>query len=212
YHGHQRSRHRAAQDHVAHRVAAGPGSFPRIPWTSPPQGGHPRRTGRSPAGYPDRVSGPGANSQLSFPPANSTNSTFPWQLARVLRDRFTDVERGGDDPVLLHRMGDRVTLARGCALRPPDIAELELLGQHLQQSGRHERPRTHVARLLLDPYDLAQFRVTGRELEDLGLRERVQQLNAADRPVGIALALGVPEQVVVDLAGAQGQPGDPLGV
>ena len=55
------------------------------------------------------------------------------ELARVLRDRLADVQRGGDDPVLLVRVGDRVALARGGALGPPDVAELQVLGQDLQQ-------------------------------------------------------------------------------
>ncbi len=65
------------------------------------------------------------------------------------------------------------------------------------------RAGAHVARLLLGPHDLAQIRVGPDELGDLPLREGIEQFDATDRDARVVLARGVPDQVVVDLAGAQ---------
>ena len=65
------------------------------------------------------------------------------------------------------------------------------------------RAGAHVARLLLHPHDLLEVRVGLDELEDLALRERVQQLDAADRDALVALARRAADEVVVDLAGAE---------
>src|SRR4051812_25837066 len=57
---------------------------------------------------------------------------LPGLLDRVDRDRDIQIQRGADDAVLLDGVGGRVALARRGALRPADVAELELRGQDLQ--------------------------------------------------------------------------------
>jgi hypothetical protein len=52
-----------------------------------------------------------------------------------------------------------------------------MLWQDLKQARGHERAGAHVARFLLRPHYLAQAGVAGHEFEDLGLRERVQELD-----------------------------------
>src|ERR1700730_5642373 len=133
------------------------------------------------------------------------------QLVRVLRQRLAQVKRGGDDPVLLGRVGDRIALARRGSLGAPDVAELKRLGQHLEQAWRHERAGAHVAWLLLDPDDLPELRVARDELHQLALRERVQELDAPNRDPGMLWPGRVTDQVVVDLSRAQDQAGDLLG-
>src|ERR1700742_1045139 len=46
------------------------------------------------------------------------------QLARELRHRLLEIERGGEDAVLLGGVGDGVALARGGPLGTPDVAEV----------------------------------------------------------------------------------------
>ena len=72
-------------------------------------------------------------------------------LGRIDRHRHVRVERGADDPGLLHRVRGRIALARRRALGPADVAELELAREDLQQPRRHVRAGAHVARLLLHP-------------------------------------------------------------
>src|SRR3954470_2146745 len=101
-------------------------------------------------------------------------------FARIHRYRNAQVERGADDPGLLHGVRGRVALARRGALGPPDVAELDVGGQDLQQARGHVRAGAHVARLLLHPHDLAQVRVAPYLFHDLRLREGVEQLDAGD--------------------------------
>src|SRR3954447_12755445 len=132
------------------------------------------------------------------------------RLGRVDRDGDREVQRGADDPVLLHRVRGRVALARRRALGPADVAELERGGEHLEQARGHVRAGAHVARLLLDPDDLAQVRVARDLLLDLALREGGEELDARDRHALVVLARGVALEVVEDLARAQGEAGDLL--
>src|SRR5205807_1845893 len=134
---------------------------------------------------------------------DSTGLALARGLLRVLRHRHGQVQRGADDPRLLLDVGDRIALARRCALGPPDVAEAQALGEHLQQARRHVRAGAHVARLLLDPDDLAQVGVAVDELEDLLLGERIEQLDTTDRHARVPLAVGVADDVVVDLARAE---------
>ena len=61
----------------------------------------------------------------------------------------------------------------------------------------------HVARLLLHPDDPLEVRVALHQLDELGLGERVEELDARDRDVVLPLALLVAVDVVVDLARAE---------
>src|SRR5579875_858783 len=129
---------------------------------------------------------------------------------RELGDGGGEVERGGDDPLLLEGVGDRVSLAGGRPLGPPDVPELELRREDLPQPSGHVGAGTHVARLLLHPHQLAQPRVARDQGQQLALRERVEQLHPADRHLR---ALGpplMPDQLVVELAAAQDQARDQL--
>src|SRR6202042_2407574 len=49
-------------------------------------------------------------------------------LTRVLRDRLGEVQRGGDDPVLLLGVGNRIALPGGGTLRAADVAEVQGFG------------------------------------------------------------------------------------
>ena len=99
----------------------------------------------------------------------------------------------------------RVALARRGAVRAADVVELHALGKHLPLAvaREHEAPRAHVLRLLLDPDDLFQVRVAQDQLDDLLARERVEDLDARDRDLLVALVALVPGQVVVDPARAE---------
>src|SRR3954468_3767908 len=124
-------------------------------------------------------------------------------LRRIHRNRNAQVERGPDDPGLLHGVRGRVALARRGALRPADVAELDVGRQDLQQARRHVRAGAHVARLLLHPHDLAQVRVALDLLEDLRLRERIEELDPGDRDALVVLAGRMALEVVVELARAE---------
>src|SRR4051812_22208432 len=175
--------------------------------------GHPRATGGTlePAEFARLVTALGlgrAGPERPPPargPAVSGRLSLAGFLGRVDRHPHARVERGPDDPVLLERVGGRVALARARALGPADVAELEVAREDVQQARRHVRAGAHVPRLLLDPQDLAQVRVARDLLQDLGLGEGVEQLDAGDRDVLLALARGVALEVVVDLARAEDQ-------
>src|SRR4051794_29543593 len=125
------------------------------------------------------------------------------QLLRVHPYGPREVQRGLHDAALLLRVRGRVALGRRGALGPADVAELQLARQDLHEARGHVRAGAHVARLLLQPDDFSEVRVAGDELEDLALRERIQQLDAADRDALVVRALLRADEVVVDLARAE---------
>ncbi len=144
-------------------------------------------------------------------PAEGRDSALAGELARVLRDRLREVERGGDDPVLLDGVGDRIALARGGALGPADVAEVRgaragpAAGAATCARGR---PCCAAPPGPRRPRGGSGSCATSSRIS--ALRERVEQLDPADRHVGlVGLARAWwPDEVVVDLAGAQDQPRD----
>src|ERR1700729_3110028 len=149
--------------------------------------GHAMRDGSN-ATAAERVSQP----RLELP--------FAGELPRILGYGLADVQRGRDDPVLLVRVGDRVALAGRRALGAADVAELEVPREDLHEARAHVGAGAHVARLLLDPHDLLERRIALGKGEDFSLRERIQQLDAADRDARVVLARLVAGELVVDLA------------
>src|SRR5947209_18322231 len=102
-------------------------------------------------------------------------------------------------------MGDGVSLARRSSLRPADVAEHQRLGEDLPQPRGHVGPGAHVPRLLLDPHHLSQLWVLRDQREDLGLGERIQELDPPYRNLRALRAPLVPDELVVELAAAQEQ-------
>ena len=124
------------------------------------------------------VVGTGGRSARRRRPARCQRS--PGVLTGYSETGIDEVQGGLDDPRLLGDVGGRIALARRRALGPADVAELQPLGQDLHEAREHVRAGAHVARLLLRPDDLLEVRVALDELEDLRLRERIEQLDAAD--------------------------------
>src|ERR1700759_4922692 len=77
--------------------------------------------------------------------------TLAGLLARVLRDRLGGSPRGGGDPGRLPGGGDRVAISGGGPLGATDVAEVQVVGEDLQQPRGHVGAGAHVAGLFLDP-------------------------------------------------------------
>src|SRR5262245_4724539 len=109
--------------------------------------------------------------------------------------------------VLLGRVD--LVRARGRARRlgTPDVGELGAVEQRASQAVVDELPGTHVPGFFLHPEDLLRVRVGFEEPPELGLRERVELLDAqeGDR-IDRALAAAGQERVI-DLAAAQDDAG-----
>ncbi len=64
----------------------------------------------------------------------SNDLPLPGRLCRVHRNTMRHIKGRLEDPVLLSVVGHRVALARAGPLRSADVAELEVVGQDLQQA------------------------------------------------------------------------------
>src|SRR5207248_3774004 len=115
-----------------------------------------------------------------------------------------------DDAVLLAAVRGRIALARARAPRTAGVAERNRLRKRLLEPVPDRPPGAHVLRLLLRPDDLLEARVRAEHLRRRLDRERIELLEARHRDVLGTLARLVPDDVVVELPGAEDESPHPL--
>ena len=130
--------------------------------------------------------------------------------AATRQRRQRQAERGAHDAVLLAVVRRGVALGRAAAPRAADVAQAHARRDGGLDAVAHRAPGAHVGRLFLGPDDLGQAGVARQQLGQLGRRERVELLDARDRDLVGAGALGVALDVVVEAAGAEHEPADVL--